>query len=252
MKSMIRTFLLIALTTIALSEIHAAQKNPSYFLIGNSLTWDTVPAKLDGDVQWHVDCGKPLAYIHAKPAKPCVKTSTLWPEALKTKQYDFVSVQPHYGGTFKTDTETISKWMKLQPKAVFVIHSGWPRHASRAEEWVNNDTLGKMQHSPAYIEALIKELKKRHPGRKFRVTRTQDLVNQVAADIKAGKAPWNDVSEIYRDAIHMNIVTGRYLVHNAMRHAMGQPRSSKGFEKLEPKLKEYFDSVLDKLPAPDA
>ena len=47
MKSMIRTFLLIALTTIALSEIHAAQKNPSYFLIGNSLTWDTVPAKLD-------------------------------------------------------------------------------------------------------------------------------------------------------------------------------------------------------------
>jgi hypothetical protein len=37
---------------------------PSYskkiFLIGNSLTWDTLPGLLDGDVQWHVDCGKNL------------------------------------------------------------------------------------------------------------------------------------------------------------------------------------------------
>lgn len=27
------------------------------YLIGNSLTWDTVPPLLSGDVQWHVDCG---------------------------------------------------------------------------------------------------------------------------------------------------------------------------------------------------
>ncbi len=252
MKLMTWTFLFVSLATFLLSQSEAAQKNPSYFLIGNSLTWDTVPPKLDGDVQWHVDCGKPLAYIHGNPAKPCVKTSTLWPEALKNKQYDYISVQPHYGGTFKTDTETISKWMTLQPKAIFVIHSGWPRHESRAEEWVDTDTRGKMHHSPAYVDALIAELRKRHPGRKFRVTRTQDLVNQVANDIKAGKAPWKDVSEIYRDKIHMNVVTGRYLVHNAMRHAMGQRRSSQGFEKLDPELKAYFDSVLDTLPSPDA
>ena len=40
---------------------------PSYYLIGNSLTWDTVPSKLDGDVQWHVDCGKSLPFIYENP-----------------------------------------------------------------------------------------------------------------------------------------------------------------------------------------
>ena len=69
----------------------------SFYLIGNSLTWDTVPQQLDGDTQWHVDCGVSLPYIHANPAKPCVKQSTIWPKALRDKQYDVVSVQPHSG-----------------------------------------------------------------------------------------------------------------------------------------------------------
>lgn len=43
----------------------------------------------------------------------------------------------------------------------------------------------------------------------------------------------------------MNVKTGRYLMHNAMRHALGQPRSDKGWEKLDPKVKAYLDAVLD-------
>ena len=86
----------------------------SFYLIGNSLTWDTVPQQLDGDTQWHVDCGVSLPYIHANPAKPCVKQSTIWPKALRDKQYDVVSVQPHSGSTLSQDVETISDWMKLQ------------------------------------------------------------------------------------------------------------------------------------------
>ncbi len=58
----------------------------SYYLIGNSLTWDTVPSRLDGDVQWHVDCGTSLPFVFKHPEKPCVKSSTLWPAALKKKQ----------------------------------------------------------------------------------------------------------------------------------------------------------------------
>src|SRR5437764_2889815 len=108
---------------------------PRVYLIGNSLTWDTVPERLAGDVQWHVDCGVPLPVIFAKPDKPCVTSSTPWPKALKENQYDVVAVQPHYGSTLAQDVETISIWMKLQPKAVFVIHSGWAWHAQRANEF---------------------------------------------------------------------------------------------------------------------
>ena len=76
------------------------------------------------------------------------------------------------------------------------------------------------------------------------------LLAKIAADITQGKAPWKDIVETYRDAIHMNTTTGRYLMHNAMRHALGQPRSAEGFKKLDPKLKAYFDSVLDQLGDP--
>lgn len=215
------------------------------YLIGNSLTWDTVPSKLDGDVQWHVDCGKSLPFMFTNPQMPCVKTSTLWPQALREKQYDIVSFQTHYGATLQEDVETISKWIQLQPKAVFVIHTGWAHHEKRAAEYASTETSGKMQHSPVYVGALLSELKKAFPDREFRQTRAIDLLDRIAADIKAGRAPLTDVVDLHRDAIHMKLDSGRYLMHNAMRHALGQPRSNRGFEKLDPKLKAYLDSVLD-------
>jgi len=237
---------------LAVPSQSRAEDSKSRYLIGNSLTWDTVPSRLDGDVQWHVDCGKSLPYIYEHPEQPCVKNSTLWPKALIEKKYDIVSVQSHYGATLEEDAVTISKWMKLQPKAVFVIHTGWARSKTRAEEFASKKVAEKMEHSVAYFDALLARLKKEHPGRDIRRTRATDLLARVASDAEAGKAPFKDVKEIYRDAIHMNVVTGRYMMHNAMRHALGQPRSAKGFEKLDPKLKEYFDSILDSLDSLDA
>jgi len=230
-----------------IASLHAAGDGKSRYLIGNSLTWDTVPSKLDGDVQWHVDCGKSLPFIYENPEKPCVKSSTVWPNALIEKQYDMVAVQSHYGATLELDAATISKWMKLQPKAIFVVHTGWAREATRADEFANSEVGEKMEHSVAYIRALVARLKNDNPGREIRRTRAMDLLDRVARDAESGKAPFKEVKEIYRDAIHMNVVTGRYLMHNAMRHALGQPRSARGFEKLDPKLKAYFDKVLDSL-----
>ena len=220
------------------------EKERSIFLIGNSLTWDTVPALLDGDVQWHVDCGKSLRYMYEHSEKPCVKSSTLWPKALKDKQYDVVCFQPHYGSTLQEDVATISKWLDMQPKAACMIHTGWARHAMRVQEYSTGDVTKKMHHSPAYIRALISELRKRHTDRDFRQTHAIDLLARIAQDAAAGKAPLNDVTELHRDAIHMKHDTGRYLMHNAMRRTLGQPLSKKGFEKLDEKMKSYLDSVL--------
>ena len=220
----------------------------SRFLIGNSLTWDTVPSKLDGDVQWHVDCGKSLPWMYENPQKPCVKTSTLWPEALENKQYDLVSVQVHYGSTLAEDAAVISELLALQQKAIFIIHTGWAKSEKRAEEYARTDAEGKMAHSPVYFQELLQLLRKTHPDRELRLTHAQDLLAKVAEDIESGEAPFEAIEDVYRDAIHMNVVTGRYLMHNVMRFAMGQPRSSKGFEKIPPNIKAYFDTILDTLP----
>jgi hypothetical protein len=221
-----------------------ATKPKSYFLIGNSLTWDTSPALLVGDVQWHVDCGVNLQHIYAHPEKPCVKTSTLWPKALAEKQYDFVSVQPHYGSTVAQDVETISAWMKLQPKAVFVIHSGWAFHAKREAEFDAYAAPVQMEHSPAYFRKLIAELKALHPGREIRQTLAQNLLATIDSDIVNSNAPIEAVKELYRDDIHLTHDAGKYLMHNAMRRALGQAPSTKGFEKVAPKMKAYLDGVL--------
>lgn len=234
----------VALVTL-LNAPSLAQEPPSrFYVIGNSLTWDTVPSQLDGDTQWHVDCGVPLTYIHANPGKPCVNTSTLWPKALAEKQYDVISVQPHYGSTLDQDVETISTWMKLQPQAVFVIHTGWAFQTERAKEFASYAAPQQMEHSPNYIRALIARLHELHPEREIRQTYAQNLLAQVAADITAGKAPLSDLKELYRDSIHLTVSHGRYLMHNAMRHALGQKPSAAGFKDLDPGLTEYLDGVL--------
>lgn len=242
---------LFVLPVVATAADEAKPK--SYFLIGNSLTWDTTPSLLDGDVQWHVDCGVNLQHIYAHPEKPCVKTSTLWPKAMNDKQYDFVSVQPHYGSTVAQDVETISAWMKLQPKAVFVIHSGWAFHARRADEFGAYAAPTQMEHSPAYFRKLIAELRKAHPGREIRQTMAQNLLAQIDQDIAADYgAPLHDVKQLYRDDIHLTHDAGKYLMHNAMRRALGQAPSTKGFEKVTPKMKAYLDGVVKYLNTPPA
>ncbi|MDB5337527.1 MAG: hypothetical protein JWN70_3146 [Planctomycetaceae bacterium] len=244
-----RHWLLLSILCVATcgAAVAAEPAGSHYYLIGNSLTWDTVPSRLSGDVQWHVDCGVNLAHIHAKPEKPCVNSSTLWPTALRDKQYDVVSVQPHYGSTLAQDVEMISDWMKLQPNAVFVVHSGWARHATRADEFASYAPPDQMTHSPNYLRALTAELRRLHPGREVRQTLAQNLLAKVAEDIASQQAPLEKVETLYRDDIHLTHETGQYLMHNAMRHALGQPFSVAGFEKIDPAVKKYLDGILSLL-----
>ena len=230
-------------------QSRSGQERRSFFLIGNSLTWDTVPSQLVGDTQWHVDCGKSLPYMVANPDEPCVKSSTLWPGALEQKKYEVLAIQVHYGSTLEEDVTAISKLIQQQPEARVVIHTGWARSASRAEEWasVQRSPAASMSHGPAWFDSLLKALRRKHPDRTFERTRAMDLLQQVERDIAAGQAPIADVADLYRDKIHMDVASGRYLMHNAMRHALGQPRSSRGFEKLTPDMKRWLDSVLDRV-----
>lgn len=246
---MTRSCLLLTFFAMTVLSAMSEQAKPlSYYLIGNSLTQDTVPSKLDGDVQWHVDCGKSLPFLFENPAAPCVKNSTIWPEAFKVKQYDLISVQVHYGSTLEEDAAVLSEFLSMQPKAIFVIHSGWARSATRAEEYAEKSPAGKMTHRPVYLERLIEKLRSFHPGREIRQTHAQDLLARIADDIEAGKAPFSRIEDLYRDDIHLNVVTGRYLMHNAMRHALGQPRSVAGFEAIPSPVKAYLDGVLGTLP----
>jgi hypothetical protein len=233
------------------TAIGTAAPPPAVYLIGNSLTWDTVPEALAGpdlpaaNVGWHVDCGVSLPHIKAHPEKPCVESSTTWPEALASRQFDLVSVQVHYGSTLTEDADTIGFFMEQQPEATFVVHSGWAFHKARARELDHAREPAEMVHSTGYMRALLAELAKRYPGREPRQTFAQNLLAAVVEDVDAGRAAIGGVEELYRDDIHLTLDHGRYLMHNAMRRALDLPRSAAGFKDLDPRIKDYLDGVLD-------
>lgn len=238
-------FTLLGLSTFSPLYAQDTDVQESICLIGNSLTWDTVPSRMEEDVQWHVDCGKSLKFIYEHPQMPCVKTSTLWTEALKAEKYDIISVQPHYGTTLDEDVETISKWIELQPQAVFIIHTGWARSATLTEEYFADGLSEKMSHQPAYLNALITQLKQKHPETEFRTTHAMRLLIELKKGIDAESVPLSAVEDLYRDAIHMSLTSGRYLMHNAMRETIGQKRTSIGFEKVSDDLRVVLDNLLD-------
>lgn len=247
----ITSWSLVGATIFCLLDPVSADETRSVFLIGNSLTWDTVPPKLGANVTWHVDCGKSLPYMLANPQEPCVKSSTLWPDGLRKASHDFLVLQLHYGSTAEQDLEAIATLIELQPDAQIVIHTGWPRSASRETEWNSKLDQPKksstMRHSVDYFEFILRELRKEFPSRKFSRTRAIEALQVVASECGSPKSPFSKVEELYRDNIHMNIVTGRYLMHNLMRRAVGRKPSQVGFEKLSLAEKKYFDEVLERV-----
>jgi Right handed beta helix region len=196
------------------------QRLPRVFLIGNSLTWDTIPAALDGEVYWHVDCGKNLPYIRKHPDAPCVESSTLWPYGLRLGPFDFVVFQPHYGSTLEQDAETIESWLVDQPDATLVIHTGWARQATLRDELAAG--IDTMQHNANYFMALNERLTQNRPTLRIRTTNAFKMLAEIDRDIQSGAAPALQVSDFYRDAIHMSHELGRPMMHSMMRIALGQ------------------------------
>ena len=252
-KILFMFLLVVALHGTALGQqptAEPAETQPKILMIGNSLTWDTRPPLLDGDVQWHVDCGKSLVFIRDNPAKPCVATSTIWPTAMQATQYDFVGVQPHYGTTLEEDIAVISTWVTQQTKAVFIIHTGWARHKEFDTERSDADSAGLLTHSDIYFDTLLKNRRTKFPNREFRCTQAMNLLFQISDDIKSGTAPFEQLEDIYRDAIHMKTDTGRYLMHNAVRRSLGQPTSKNGFPEIPAETRAYLDQLLDRVANP--
>ena len=73
------------------------------------------------------------------------------------------------------------------------------------------------------------------------------MIAAFARDVESKDAPFANLADLHRDTIHMQHETGKYLMHNAMRRALGQPYSSKAFEKTAPQVKQYLDRILASL-----
>ncbi len=227
---------------ILLAVLHGMAKADSIFTMGNSLTWDSRPALLDDDVQWHIACNRNLADAFNHPGDVCIDSSANWQTALQSTDFDYVMLQPFVGTTLAQDTEIVSAIMDLEPEASIVIHTGWPSVNNFEHVYTSRLNTNSMRPSAAYFERLINSVKQIHPGRNVASDRAVDILYAIATDIDAGHAPFASLSELYRDSNHLN-ETGRYVAHNAARLALGQPISDEGFH-LDAATRKYLDRKI--------
>ena len=251
-----RMLAVLLLAAVPLGAARADLAANSQVFIGNSLTWDTVINRFDGEQTWHIECGQSLDYIYQHPDAPCETSSTPWPTALASQQFDYLVVQPYRATSLAADAAAISAWWQLQPTATLVIHDAWGGHATAHDEFHDADLFnddGLAVHSVDYARALIAELRANaaNPAGDIRLTQTSAMIDAIYHDIEAGVGPYDDLADIYRDDLHMaagpplaDNKEGRYLVHNAMRQALGQPLSVAGFEGIDPAKQAYLDGVI--------
>lgn len=224
-----RHLCLVALAFLTFAAIPSQSFADFIYAIGNSLTQDAQPLRLDGQTQNAIHCNQNLQQIWDDPSGFCGSTTTRWDTALVQNQYDFVVVQPFYGTSLAQDSQIIRDWMAMQPNAQFVIHTGWSRHADFASEYYGTFNDGMMRANPDYFDDLIADIEA-NTGRQVLNDHMIDVLATIYEDIQLGQSPYSQFNELYRDQIHLERADGRFLAHNTLRYRLGQPFTSDGWD----------------------
>jgi hypothetical protein len=237
--------LLLGISTAVKAECGGAADG--VYVIGNSLSSDTLPFALENDPEAHLFCAKSLDYIFNNPDGHCGENSTPWPEVLTppAETYDYISFQPYpaASSTQQQDSDHITYWLGTQPTCtVGVIHPSWPSHTSwEATLHEANPNNTYTNRSKAYAYDLLEKLRSRKPARSFALTRSNEMLDHIFHD---PTAPFAFV-DLFRNTGHMSLGLGRYLQHNALRQAMGQPTGvSPNSTELDPAIRSYLDAVI--------
>ena len=224
------------------------------YVLGSSYSMDAQPENLDNDPTWHIFCGKTLDFIFNNPYGHCVQNSTPWPEVLEApaETYDYISFQPVRidGSTQQQDIDHITYWLAQQPICTMgVIQTTWPFPVSVWETDFHepNPDHTFTNYSVAYFYDLTVKLRAGNPGRKFVLTRSNEMMDHIFHDPTAPLA----FDDLFRDISgHMSPGPGQYLQHNSFRQAMGQTTgvdvTSVG---VDPVVKDYLDAVIALYPA---
>jgi len=220
------------------------------YTLGSSYSWDARPYDLDGAVEWHVDCGRSLEYIRANPSLPCVASSTLWPIALSQESFAAVSFQPvnAVGSTLWDDLYSIYSWVQEQPDATIVIHQSWPVPRTWEAVLHGPSDPSVTNRSLAYGYELVAWLSMILPNHPVRLTRSNEMLDRIRHDCQRGTCPLPaGFDEMFRDASGHMSSYGRYLQHNALRGAFGQPIGVQPPQpelQVPPEIKAYLDGVV--------
>ena len=217
------------------------------FVIGNSLTQDTIPLQYGADFHILPNSGLQAIYDSPNHASNLVGT-TQWDTAFAATQYDQVSVQPYKTGaepnSIATNVTVISNWVTLQPSAQFILHTAWAPFADQDADYSSTDISGGLVWSRMYYEELISQLRTANPSTSFLVNPAINVMESINQDIKRGIGPYTALSDLFRDTLHMGDQGGYYLQHNLMRRTLGASQTTANSSTFSDPIRLYLDEKI--------
>lgn len=256
------------------SEDDVAANYPrKVFSIGNSLLADASPGVLGRGVGYVINSGEGLSYHAANPTSSTSADSYFWGDAASDQSWDALILQPFPEDPLQTLATELANCQTIidafdvnSPDAIILIHEGFaPSSSVEAGTRIDNAFNGSFDYSDGYFEELVKGLRAANPGRDIRRSQTNRAVWVVKEDLEAGTDPLllaSSIDEIggdfggdalYRDGLHINYTSGRYLVHNCCRRALGLPINvgdsffdHPNYGSMTEPTATYLDTVIDR------
>lgn len=207
----------------------------SLYSVGNSHTWDFRPA---GDFRsiaeamdihlsngWHINCGKNLQTIWARPGETCVALTEYgkYRHAIAEHAWDAITLQTFTGGTGKAEKKALEDFLEFIRGSInrdceVFLYCTWPKNTEAplgafnyTEAWLSdfheNDTLRVLSEAYfGYLEAAFK-----NPARHLELIPVGRVLYHFDQQARSGKVPgFSGAGQLYRDAWHLNNV-GRYI-----------------------------------------
>ena len=209
--------------------------------IGNSLTWDGQPVKvqemsasqgIDHSEGHHIRTGSSLPTIFNDT--PCSGTCIIGDEygefdvALPNNHFDVVFMQPHHNSTLGDDQTIIGQMINMSLGADrYVIYGTWPHTNAGADyqaAWdapitnTPSQALSSTTRRRAYFTTLTDNVRDAFPNKEIHLLPLGDILYRLDQIIKADAFPdpsYTDAFDFYDDEQHLTN-TGRWIAANAL------------------------------------
>lgn len=219
------------LMTIVFVNDHA--KAIDVYHVGNSLTWDSQPLDIQDfaesvgethNVGYHIRCSWSLTRMLTDPTNTCVTPTSYgtFGPALSQNTWDAVTLQPYTnsGTTLKSEADSILSMINTaqsnsaNANTKFYIYTGWSTQSTLLNSWTTQ--TADEDDSPFYrrratYEHLYNRVNAATDAEVYMIP-IGEIIYQLATMIEAGGIDGlTDISQLYRDDIHMSYGLGRYV-----------------------------------------
>lgn len=200
--------------------------------VGNSLTWDGSPSRVEDFAEsrgyshthgHHIRCSWSLTRMLSDPTNTCVTPTAFgtFEPALSQSTWDAVTLQPHTnsGTTLKSETDAILSMISTAQSYAgnadtkFYIYAGWTTRNTLLSGWTTESDITDdtpMHRRRDVYEELYRRVTSATDAEVYMIP-VGEIVYEIALAIEEGQFEDIDAfGELYRDDIHMSYGLGRY------------------------------------------